>query len=61
MQPTIHQEGKPAVLWVVFSFPPGSLSHVKYPVFIIFLNLIQCYIKTRLEGDNEEEEERSDA
>jgi hypothetical protein len=61
MQPTIDQEGKSAVLWVAFSIPPGSLSHLKYPVFIIFLNLIHCYIKTRLEGDNKEEEERSDA
>jgi hypothetical protein len=26
----------PDVLWVAFSIPPGSLSLVKYPEFIIF-------------------------
>jgi hypothetical protein len=30
------------VLWVAFSIPPGSLSHMKYPVFI--LHKIMIYI-----------------
>jgi hypothetical protein len=46
MQPTIHLERKagydavnvqlylPNVLWVAFSIPSGSLSLVKYPVYI---------------------------
>jgi hypothetical protein len=50
MQPTIHLERKggqdavniqlylPNVLWVAFSNPSGSLSLVKYPIYISYIS-----------------------